>query len=139
MKLIIPAFLLAASIPASAQIVYKCIDWKGHSTYQSQPCPSQSRNEKAWVAVPDPVLTDAQIRQRASVTQAQSARDAYDRQNYGSAPAPVAARIPTQYAKDDARCENAKAHRKAILDSVGLRRTYDLLQRLDDEVNRACK
>lgn len=139
MKPFITAILLAASFPATAQIVYKCVDWKGHSTYQSQPCPLQSKNEKAWVAVPDPVLTDQQIRHRAVATPAQASRDAYNRQNYGSSPASVATRVPAQYAKDESRCENAKANRKAILDSVGLKRTYDLLQRLDDEVNRACK
>ncbi|MEO8364873.1 MAG: DUF4124 domain-containing protein [Pseudoxanthomonas sp.] len=81
MKVVVSLIFLIASIPASAQIVYKCVDWKGHSTYQSQPCPSQSKNEKAWMAVPDPVLTDAQMSQRAAVTQQQASRDAYNRQN----------------------------------------------------------
>lgn len=139
MKLFISAILLAVSFPVSAQIVYKCVDWKGHSTYQSQPCPSQSKNEKAWVAVPDPVLTDEQIRQRAATTHSQAARDAHDRRSRGSAPAPSSARIPAQYAKDESRCEDAKASRKATLDRVGLKRTYNLLQRLDDKVREACK
>jgi hypothetical protein len=139
MKLLVTVIWMAMSFPASAQIVYKCVDWKGHGTYQSQPCPSQSRNEKAWIAVPDPVLTDEQISHRAATTRAQAARDAYNRKHHGPAPAPSAARIPAQYARDESACENAKANRKAVLDSVGLKRTYNLLQRLDDQVNRACR
>ena len=37
------------------------------------------------------------------------------------------------------RCDAAKARREAKLKSVGLKRTFDLLRKLDDATNEACK
>ena len=37
------------------------------------------------------------------------------------------------------RCRSARAHREAVLQAVGLKRTYDLLSQLDREVWEACK
>jgi hypothetical protein len=37
------------------------------------------------------------------------------------------------------RCDAAKARREAKLKAVGLKRTFDLLRKLDDAVNEACK
>jgi hypothetical protein len=37
------------------------------------------------------------------------------------------------------RCDTAKARREAKLKAVGLKRTFDLLRKLDDAVNEACK
>lgn len=37
------------------------------------------------------------------------------------------------------RCRSARAHREAVLQAAGLKRTYDLLSQLDREVWEACK
>jgi len=38
-----------------------------------------------------------------------------------------------------ARCSDAKARREAVLRDVGLDRTFDLLQQLDEMVSEACR
>lgn len=38
---------LAFSAPAAAQ-VYKCVDWRGHATYQSERCPDGQRQDRVY-------------------------------------------------------------------------------------------
>jgi hypothetical protein len=49
------------------------------------------------------------------------------------------ARATSSISAADNRCRTAKARREAKLASVGLKRTFDLLRKLDDAVYEACK
>ena len=131
-----PAPPRSFSPTASGAAIYKCVDAKGHSSFQSRPCPADSR--QAWVrdATPDPEPTPAQRRQQALARQAaerQAAREAAAR----------ASRY-AQYSSDGtssgsrAECEAARAadaaYRRQPLRLV----THDGLRRHGDRVREAC-
>ena len=115
---------------ASAAALYKCIDAKGHASFQSQPCPDGSR--QAWVrdATPDREPTTAQRRQ-----QARDARTVYDGAgrsgSYSSGPS--SADPGSSVACQSARAADA-AYRRQPLRNI----THDGLRRLGDRIQEAC-
>lgn len=116
-----------------AQGVHKCIAPDGAVSYRDTPCERPSRDAADWEAPQDlppsrPVETShaAAIRaDRPRSTPGRSARSAGTHIARG-APKPSA-------------CEAAKAHRDQTLERVGLKRTFDLLSRLDEQVRNACR
>lgn len=120
--------------PASAQMVYKCVDSRGDATYQSAPCPSQSSNEKAWAAPPDPEPSRSFVARQAAIGREIAARNA------------AARRTPAQSSRARLReprsgnpCEAEKAARKAAYDRAGLKRTFEFSSHWDNRVWEACK
>lgn len=134
--------LLVSVFPGTlnAQQVYKCVKGKDVS-YQSAPCDSTQTTAKQWNATPEPEPTAAEIAQREAKRKQDANESAQLSRAAGThrtrATGRASNRITVSAA--DARCNAAKERRARKLESVGLKRTFDLLRKLDDAVNRACK
>jgi hypothetical protein len=136
----VPAQASAVSIPfpqrdsrASASVqtdpphmVYRCVGKAGAVSLQSQPCSADQRVTRAIYAPPDV----ERVRRPTVVSSAPTQTI-----SYGSGPSAA----DYQRSQRQAACANAKASREDTLKRVGLKRTYDLLQRLDAMVYEACK
>ncbi|MUV14380.1 hypothetical protein [Noviluteimonas gilva] len=116
--------------------VYKCVGKGGAVSFQSFPCAADESTRAAYDAQPDTQrdIEIAQAKRDVAVRRAKvmSRIAGTDRPTYTVASS-------SNFDADRARCEAAKAHREDTLRRVGLRRTYDLLQRLDEMVREACK
>lgn len=131
------AVLVAAPL-ASAQTIYTCVDAKGHKTFQNSPCPAGMRIDRARdydEAPVDPRL-EAQTRQ---TQREMDARNRAANQDTVTTQVVVAPRGEDARDRQRRRCAEARAYRERELERVGLRRTYDLLSRLDRMVFDACK
>jgi hypothetical protein len=122
---------LSPAAYAATQIVHVCVDARGAKTYQDAPCAGAQRTlatREYAVVAPDPALL-----KRSRDIEAEMSR----RYRGGGRAAIIrgAARKPA----GPSPCEAAKAKRKATLDKVGLKRTFDLLSQLDNEVWTVCK
>lgn len=115
---------------AHAQQVYKCTDGKQVS-YQSQPCDNAQRTLRQWDAIPQPVPAGAQAGSVEKVRTAPTRRSSSGWTNARS----------TRSRPDPAesRCQAARSKREAKLRAVGLKRTFDLLRKLDEAVYAACR
>lgn len=123
---------------AYAQTIYTCVDAKGHKTYQNSPCPVGTRIDRARDYDEAPV----DPRLEAQTRQTQREMDARTRAaNQGAVTTQVVVAPRGEDARDRQRrlCAEARAYRERELERVGLRRTYDLLSRLDRMVFDACK
>lgn len=110
-----------------ASMVYRCVNRKGDVSLQSEPCAPDQKTTRAIHAPPEP----ESIRRSPAQPAAQQART----NDYAYQRAPVV----TDRDRRVRQCEIAKRERDATLARVGLSRTYDLLQRLDNMVYEACK
>jgi hypothetical protein len=114
--------------------VYKCKGSDGVVAFQSQPCASGAEMLDRIAATPDTAadISWARTKQLEAIRRSrQMAELASDgARGYGSAGTVDERR---------ARCNAAKAARDDTLRRVGLARTYELLQRLDNQVREACK
>lgn len=131
MRIVLVVCLLLAG-PAQAEVVYRCVSPKGAVSFQNDPCPAGTTAHKAVPYTPD----------REEPPQYRRARiEAEMRQRNAQLPSSRAhaAVMPVQTARHPSACEAAKAHRDSVLKAAGLRRTYDLLSRLDANVREACK
>lgn len=140
MRVVILSFIFFTASAASAQQVYKCVS-DSEVSYQSAACDATQKVAKQWDATPEPEPTVDELRQRrlkiqrdraesAQLSRAagtERARSGSSRQNTGSRRSSMS------------HCDAAKARREAKLESAGLKRTFDLLRKLDDAVNEACK
>ena len=133
--------LAAMAGMACANTVHKCIGPGGTVSYQDAPCAAGSREGGSWAADPEPAPTPAQQQAREHRQQQDRAESDFlsrragtDRIGSGRAPA---SRVTRESAPS--ACETAKAKREKTLDSVGLKRTYDLLRKLDEQVRAACR
>ena len=127
--------LLAAAAPAWPQSVQKCIAADGHVSFTSGACGAGERLDATYAAVPEQVP----LRPAAAVTARRTAEARTQRQAQGR-PAvrnPRSQARPARAAPD--RCQAARDRRERTLARVGLKRTFDLLRRLDDEVWAACR
>ena len=113
---------------ANAQQVYKCAKGRDVS-YQSAPCDGTQTLVKRWEAAPEPEPPAIESSPRQPQRK-RPERDSRPPRLGGSRTGTVSA---------DNRCRAAKARREAKLVSVGLKRTFDLLRKLDDAVHEACK
>lgn len=126
--------LAAASLAVAADgVIYTCVDAKGHRTYTNAPCPSGTEAKGAKV-YDDPGWNP----QAAAKVEAD--RQALEARRNGSTVGYSFGR-PASRESDPkvGRCRAACAHREAVLQAAGLKRTYDLLSQLDREVWEACK
>lgn len=98
------------------------------------PAPPEAQETLAQ-AVPAEVSAQQQAQDRLQLEQARLAQALA-----ASNPQPTSYTIqPSAWEIRQARCQAAKDHREAVLQQVGLNRTYDLLRQLDDQVYEACK
>lgn len=106
--------------------VYRCVDRAGAVSLQSQPCGPGQRTTRVVSAPPDV----EPMRSRQANRPSASNQTGYN---------------TIQYQQEDSRagrmtaCASARHNRDATVARIGLKRTYDLLQRLDAMVNEACK
>ncbi len=122
-------------------VLYKCVTARGAVSIQNAPCPSASKT--VWKRGTAPEFESAGTRRRqAAILQQQSAdaralsrQAGTDRANEPN----FAMRNPTEREQRLANCVAAKRNRETVLAQVGLKRTYALLQGLDETVYRACK
>ncbi len=112
--------------PLPVPMVYRCVDRANGVSFQSQPCGPGQRTTRAIPAPPEPEPVRPRQPSRANVSAPES---------YSSSWAPG----NDERARRRAQCANARQDREETLRRIGLRRTYDLLQRLDTVVNEACK
>lgn len=137
--LLLAAVLVAAGCPSSAhaQSVQKCIGPEGHVTLTSGECSDGQLLAGTYEAVPEPFTA-------ATAGRPESQR----RQTGASSRSGAIARTAAARARPDRtkargksssnRCQAARDRREQTLQRVGLKRTFDLLRKLDDEVWAAC-
>lgn len=133
--------LASVASVASANTVHKCIGPGGAVSYQDAPCAPGFREGGNWTADPEPAPTPAQMQARERRQQQDRAESDFlsrragtDRSGGNRAQASRVIRSPAPSA-----CEAARARRQKTLDNVGLKRTFDLLRKLDEQVRDACR
>lgn len=114
---------------AAAQSVQKCIAADGHVTLTSGECGAGERLAASYEAEPEPVAARAAA---VASTGQQASRTAPAARRTAAGRATRARTAPD-------RCKAARDRRERTLQRVGLKRTFDLLRRLDDEVWEACR
>lgn len=112
---------------ALAGTLYKCVA-RGSVAYQTSPC--EPGSVTAWTREFQPDPPPPAARARSADPRGKEPRERY------VAYRPVRWRVQREPLDP---CEAAKAKRERELARVGLKRTFDLLRRLDDEVYDACK
>ncbi len=116
---------------SSTNMVFKCVAASGAVSLQSQPCAANERTSRAIYAAPE---TQAP-RQRASASPAPTASTMVVEQRFNY----LSASRPDTRDRQRQQCVQAQWYRQATLERVGMKRTYDLLQRLNARVYDACK
>jgi hypothetical protein len=116
--------LLLLSGTAHAETMYRCVGKGGAVSYQDYPCEKGAKMTGAVEFMPERVPA---YRPPQQIIPPRAL-------NVGS---PLGAHVPMQ--RNPSACDSAKAYREQTLRQVGLRRTYELLQRLDENVRVACK
>jgi hypothetical protein len=124
-------FLIAPS--GNAQHVYKCAKGRDVS-YQSAPCDGTQALVKQWEAEPE-----SEPEPQPSTVEPDHRQSKRRRPVANSGASRSGVRTISSISVADRRCRAAKARREARLISVGLKRTFDLLHKLDDAVHEACK
>lgn len=130
-RLIFIVSILLPAAQAAAQDIHTCIDAKGIRSYQNLPCDPGQRTAsvRSYEARPE----DPALAARSAAIQQEM-----DRRNRPSGKATVV-RTANRRPSGPTPCQAAKAKREATLKRVGLKRTFDLLSRLDSEVWDVCK
>ncbi len=137
--MVLVASVAVASV-ASAQQVYKCVDGENVS-YQSAVCDAAQVVARQWNATPEPEPSAEQLRQYQLKREHGRIESAWLSRAAGTnrVRSVRSRRQSGKVRSRPSRCDTAKARREAKLKSVGLKRTFDLLRRLDDSVYEACK
>lgn len=141
------AVAMCLSVPAWGQQVgelRKCALPNGSVSFQQEPCAPGSRQVSSRSYVAEAPLTAEQVRARAAREQAGRAESADLSRRAGTVRGRDVGRgggtlHRVALARDDDACQRARAHREQTLAAVGLKRTYDLLRALNDEVAKACR
>lgn len=124
-----------------AQSVQRCVAPNGAVSYQDAPCALGSRTSGRWDARPEPAPTPDQVRERELQRQQARAESDFLSRRAGTdrvdRSASRMARVPRD--TGSTRCDAAKARRERTLDIAGLKRTFDLLRKLDEQVREACR
>lgn len=140
MRAAILSLLFFIAPAGNAQQIHKCVKG-GEMSYQSAPCDASQSLVKQWDATPELEPSAVELghnqakRRQEETKSAQSGRAANGRRARSGSRAGKKSSINAA----DKRCSAAKARREAKLISVGLKRTFDLLRKLDDAVHEACK
>lgn len=116
--------LLSISGAAYADTLYRCVDKGGAVAYQDHPCGAKSTQTRTAEFTPErvPVYKPSKPSARARVSRRGAAAGAH---------------VPIE--PTSAACESATARREKALRKAGLKRTYRLLQQLDEDVRVACR
>jgi hypothetical protein len=126
---------------AHAGTIYKCVSRAGVS-YQQAPCPASTRTARTIEATPEPSPTAADLAEREKKAQRDRAESAYLSHLAGTdqrAAYRGTARRRGDADQGQAACRSAEANRDRTLQRVGLKRTFDLLRKLDEQVAQACR
>ena len=126
---------------ARAQTLFHCRA-HGVSSYQQSPCPASARMVGSIQTVPEPAPTESRRRARIEQAAQDRAESAFlshsagtdDRSTTLRSARTVAIRQPQRSA-----CQDARTAKSAALKALGLNRTYDILQSLDQSVANACR
>lgn len=140
MRVVFLSFVFFAASTANAQQVYKCVNGSEVS-YQSAACHGTWKVARQWDATPEPEPTADQIRQHQLESQRNRTEFKQPSRTAGTDRTRSAShqRSAGRRKSSLSGCDAARARRDAKLKSVGLKRTFDLLRKLDDAVNEACK
>lgn len=140
MRALVLSFMVLVVSAANAQQVYKCVGGKNVS-YQSAPCGATQIVARRWDAKPDPEPSAEELRQLQLKRERERAESAQPSRAAGTdrARSVHRSRQSGNVRSSMSRCDAAKARREAKLKSVGLKRTFDLLRKLDELVHEACK
>ena len=143
MKFALYFLFLVVTVPAGAQTINRCVNPKtGELLFRAQACPQTPEewaNSGSSGGHGSQETGQAMTRAEAEARIESARRSVRQAAAGGAQRQPAGAAIPVQYAHNQGACDAAKSQRKAVLDAVGIRRTHDLLRRLDDAVNNACK
>lgn len=140
MRAAILLFMFLVAPAGKAQQVYKCVKGRDVS-YQSAPCDVTQKVLRQWDATPEPEPSVEDIRQRQLKSERERAESAQLSRAAGT-DRPRSVRSERRSGRSQhrvSRCDAARSRREAKLKAVGLKRTFDLLRKLDDAVNEACK
>lgn len=123
MRAITGAAILLLASTAHAQVVYRCAANGKPVSFQSEPCAPGARMTNVIDAPPD--RRPPRAIQGPVYSQEQQSGPQWS--------------APTEQDRQREKCNKAKADREDTLNSVGLRRTFDLVSSLDAKVTAACK
>lgn len=125
------AFAIAMPQVIAADL-FRCVAADGGVSWQDAPCAEGSRLSRAVPilveSTPEPKKTAKRARPQA--VSAPSQRPAASRSTRGSSGVRSQRRI---------ECEAARKQHAAAIERLGLKRTFDQLRALDDQVQEACK
>lgn len=110
--------------------IYKCVDTKGHVTYQNAPCPSSHRIDAVKPYI------DVYSHDPAAVARLRSIQAEMDRRNRSATGVYYPSSSPRIF--DAKRCQNAKARRERVIQQEGPHLRRDTLIQLNHEVSSAC-
>jgi hypothetical protein len=128
----------AHSIAPAGRLIYKCVSSNGATAYQSVACEDTQTFRKAIIAVPDdPRVVASGRRQQARTANAARTLSRMAGTDHVAYASPYIGM--DELDRRRAECNAAKSTRESTLRAVGLARTYDLLQKLDEQVREACK
>jgi hypothetical protein len=129
------------STQGAAQTVHKCVLADGATSYQSLPCAGSAREAVRWDAPPDPLPSAEQLAKLAMLREHGRAESEFLSRRAGTGvrggDTSRTHRVPA--AGRPSSCDAARATREQTLERVGLKRTYELLSRLDEQVRKACR
>ena len=122
---------------AAAAELRKCVMPTGRTAYVSEACPAGSREVWQRIVDADPQHEAALKRRQDDIAQWQQAnrRESALRQRVAS----VRGGTRSGAAASSNRCDRARQRRDRIRDKDWMRRTYDRMIQLDDEVNEVCR
>ena len=121
--------LLLISGAVQADTLYRCVGKGGAVAYQAQACGEQAKQTGTVEFTPERVPAYRPL----PASRSSSNPSTRTSKRSGSA---TGALIPIE--AGGKACETAKSRREKKLAQVGLKRNYDLLQKLDEDVRRAC-
>jgi hypothetical protein len=136
------AAMLCLSGMAHAQTLYRCSRGSIHS-YQQTACPPSWKTLGTMQVAPEPPPTALEQRQRVEKAEQDRAESAFLSHQAGM-DVSVSRRYPARRARTSGRlrnddtCQTAVAASSAARKAIGWRRTYEDLQRLDQDTREAC-
>ena len=140
-RMVFVLVLLCLGGMARAQTLYHCRA-HGVSSYHQSPCPASARMVDSIQTVPEPAPTESQRRARIEQAAQDRAESAFLSHSAGTDYRPTTPRSTRNLAGHPLRrnaCQDARTAKSAALKALGLNRTYDILQSLDQSVANACR
>lgn len=127
------SILICPAVIAADGVIYKCVDRSRNVSFQNEPCPA-THDTRSTRVYTDPGYNPDLARKVADDERAIQRRKAEN-----AAAGSYSFGRPGQERPEVLRCRKARRERDDTLQRVGLKRTFDLLRRLDDKVYEACK